>query len=391
MSHKNVVDRQVTLLLACIAANCIANIPLWLLPEILSDSMEYLKLTTVQSSWVVSAETIALAFSSIFLASRDFKVSYRQVAVVGAIIGLAGNFLSAQCDTFEALNLSRGLAGLGEGAVLMVANTLVADFEKPDRAYAVINLANIVYGSLAFFTLPIIFPQRSGLMVFNIAAVAMAALAPVLYWTSTRLVQRTSHLIEAETVRPDHHVFSVSAMTLYSAMLFLGSGCGASWSLMVEFGKAVALTQEQIDWAIGIGILAAIAGSGFVAVIELRFGRLTPVLLVTLGTAAVNYSISHTEVAAIFRADILGVLFGMYFLLPYFLGFGADIDKSGRVSAIVCAIFMLTSGSLGPIAGGFITDKIGIYSVGTATAASCAIAAILTIVFVRMEHSARIK
>lgn len=381
------VNRQLYLLFACIAANCFANIPMWLLPEILSDSMEYLTLTAVQSSWVISAETFALAFSSIFFASRNFRFSYRRLGVVGSVIGLAGNFASSQCVDFSGLFAARAVAGFGEGALLMIANTLVADFNKPDRAYAHINVANIIYGSFAFFSLPFVFPHRDGLMVFNIAAIAMLAMAPFFYWLSTRQVQRTSHLMESDTLKEAPQIFSVSAITLYMAMMFIGTGCGASWGFLVEFGKAISLPQEQIDFSIGFGTIAAIAGSGLVAIIGTRYGRLYPVLLAIALAGISNYSLSHTEDIFVYRLGILGLLFSMYFILPFFLGYGADLDRSGRVSAIVCAIFMLTAGSIGPLAGGAIADNFDISYIGTAILFMCVISAVFTVIFARLDKS----
>lgn len=364
------------LLVACTAANCFANVSLWLLPEVLSDSMEALKLTAFQASAVVSAETVMMALASIILSTRDFRVSYRNLALAAAGVGLVGNVLSALAPDFSYLFIARAIAGAGEGAVLMVATSLVADFEHADRAYAHMNTVNIIYGSAVFFSLPILFPHRDGLAVFLIVAIAMLPLVLPFFWLTERPVHHTAHGVIADDEKAPANIFTAGTLGLIAGMLLLGTGCGASWAFLVEFGKQVHMAQDQIDWAISASTVSAIVASAAVGVIGTRFGRLIPVLMMIAVAAVANASISHGNSPQVFRWSAIALLIAIYFLLPYFLGFGAALDRSGRISAIVSSVFMVTSGSIGPLVAGLVADRTGIPAIGTVTASLCLLSAV---------------
>lgn len=380
---KNEQGRTARLLIACIAANCFANVPLWLLPEILSDSISTLSLSAFQGSLVVSSENFMLALISILLVSTDFRFSYRTLALAGTVVALIGNTLSAFSSDFHGFFLSRAVAGAGEGAVLMVSNALVANFRNPERAYAGMTISNVIYGSLAFFSLPLLFSHREGLAIFLIIVAITVPLLPLLFWLSSDRVQRLPRHSDAVEPHMPAATFSATAFVLYGAMLLLGIGGGSCWAFLVEFGKQTSLSQERIDLAIGVATIFAIAGSGAVALLGGRYGRLIPVVIAAAAAGAASYSISYTTSPVVFGIDTAALLFFNYFLFPYYLGFGAQIDRSGRVSSVVGAIIMLTSGCLGPLVGGYVSDKAGIASVGMVAFVLYAAAIVLTVVFVR--------
>lgn len=347
-------NRKTQLLVACIAAYCFGNLTQWLLPEWLSDSMEVLKLSATQGSIACAAETVALAVTSIFLASRESRLTYFQVAIIGAVVALIGNGASGLVSSYPPLILSRFVAGVGEGAVLMVGTALVADFKNPDAVYAKLNIANIVYGSAAFFSLPLLFPSRNGLMIFLIATCALIPLLAGFGWISRRSITKGHEFGVASKTG----IFAPPALALYGGMLFLATATSGNWSFLVEYGKRTGMAQEQIDMAIGIATISAVIGSGLVALIGDRFGRLIPALACMAIAGFFNFDIVNNSSPLWFRIDCAFVLIGVYFLVPYFLGYGAALDASGRISAIVNAAFMLSLAS-GPVMSGAVNDYYG--------------------------------
>ncbi|RON67200.1 hypothetical protein BK671_14585 [Pseudomonas fluorescens] len=59
-------------------------------------------------------------------------------------------------------------------------------------------------------------------------------------------------------------------------------------------------------------------------------------------------------------------MLGQNYLLPYFLGFAATQDSSGRLCAVVSGSYLLT-GAIGPYFGGWLLDTVGAGSAGWLT------------------------
>ena len=71
---------------------------------------------------------------------------------------------------------------------------------------------------------------------------------------------------------------------------------------------------------------------------------------------------SHSHHPLVFRIGAVLIVAGTYFLVPYFLGYAAAQDPSGRDAAIVAGSFLLT-GAVGPYLGGFIIETFGVGSI----------------------------
>lgn len=362
------------LLLACIAAYTFANVPLWLLPVILSDSMATLALNATQSGLVVSGETLGLGVVSIALAAHSFGLRYRTIAMVGGCIGLVGNVLSAYAGSFEGLLAARLVAGVGEGAVLMVATALVADFADPERAYGILNIANILYGSAVFMLMPQVWPHRDGLEVFVIGALAMAPLLLPMTQLSTRTAA-VHHHVSAQT-GASFSVISLPAMLLYLSMLCIGSSSGGTWAFLAEYGKQTGMPEEAVVSAIGVATLAAILGSVLVSVVGSRWGRLLPMLVGVVVTGAANFLLTTVTSPLAFRIESAVTLIGVYFLLPGLLAYGACLDRTGRISTVVGGVFMLTI-AVGPTLFGLVVDHAGMPGLSPAVLLLCGTAFLL--------------
>lgn len=366
------------LLFACIAAYTFANVPLWLLPVILSDSMATLQLNATQAGLVVSGETLGLGLVSIGLAAHSFGLRYRTLALWGALIGLAGNGLSACAGSFESLLAARWLAGAGEGAVLMVATALVADFADPERAYGTLNVINILYGSAVFMAMPWVWPERHGLQVFVVCVVAMVPLLLPLWQLSSRTASVHQQVTDGAAAGAGGQcaVLSRPALLLYLCMLCVGSSSGGTWAFLAEYGKQTGLAEDAVVSAIGVATLAAIAGSVLVGVVGTRFGRLLPLLLGVLATGTANVLLTRVASPLAFRIESAVTLISIYFLLPGLLAYGAFLDRTGRISTVVGGVFMLTI-AVGPTVFGMVVDHAGMAGLSPAVLLLCGAAFLL--------------
>ena len=139
---------------ASTAAYCIANVGWWLQPEMLSEVMPRFGVGQGQASWILAAELAAITLSTLLLARFAGKVAFTRLLGVGLAVILVGQFVSVYASDVRILLLARLLAGVGEGAALMISNAALADFADPDRAYGQMNVINVAVGATVTFALP---------------------------------------------------------------------------------------------------------------------------------------------------------------------------------------------------------------------------------------------
>ena len=109
-----------------------------------------------------------------------------------------------------------------------------------------------------------------------------------------------------------------------------GGNCGSGFSLRRFAGN--------IDWN------------------QIRTGFFRLPLVIVVLIVAIN-AMSHWHHPLVFRFGAILNVVGMYFLLPYFLGYAAEQDPSGRDASVTAGAFLLT-GAVGPYLGGLYYRKL---------------------------------
>ena len=142
-----------------------------------------------------------------------------------------------------------------------------------------------------------------------------------------------------------------------------GLGAGAMWSFYYLLGDMAGLSEVQVHNAVGTAALVSVVGALLATLVGARFGRLLPVTLGIIVLIVAINAMSHWHHPLAFRLGAALNVVGMYFLVPYFLGYAADQDPSGRDAAVTAGAFLLT-GAVGPYFGGYIIENFGAGSMG---------------------------
>ena len=349
------------ILVASAAAYCIANVGWWLQPSLIHEVIVRFDVGESAAGLVASAEMTAIALSAALFGKLLGRFSLRLVASIGITVSLTGAALSILVQDYDLLLMSRSITGIGEGAMLTVASASLANFRNPDRAYGTINIAGILFGSAAVFSLPVT-ARYFGVEhnVFPTIFVGIAVLSLLL----PLLPRSTGHSHgQLSGPPPVHGIFSLKLLILVTAVFIVSVGAGAMWSFYYLLGDKAGLNEEQIHNAVGMAALVSVFGALLATLIGNRYGRIIPVTLGILILIVAINAMSHWHHPLVFRFGAALNVVGMYFLVPYFLGYAAAQDPSGRDASIVAGAFLLT-GAAGPYLGGYIIENFGAGSMG---------------------------
>jgi DHA1 family inner membrane transport protein len=348
------------ILLGTAAATGICNVSWWMQPQIVAQAMKVPGTTESQAGFVVAAEFGAMAILSVVLAQRVRTVSYFTIGIAGSLVTIIGAFGSLAATSYSSLILARFITGVGEGAALMVSTAAVANLANPDKAYAQLNIVNILLGACITFLLPE-FASTGGQSssAFGVLLISQIVLLfAILAMPRSVRTRPERHNSGAEIHGSVRYRIRVVALATFLVAL----GSGAMWSFYYVLGLKAGLNDDAINDAIGVAVLSSLPGGALATYLSTRIGRFWPTavaLIIMAADIAAMVSIPHVLV---FRVGACINLAVIYFLIPYFYRFATAEDDSGRGAAVVGGAFLLV-GAAGPYVGGLSIQHLGLHSI----------------------------
>jgi predicted MFS family arabinose efflux permease len=349
--------RHARILVSSFAAYCVANVSGWILPDIISEFVTVNHLSDSQAGLVGTVELASLALFSIVLARFARGISFRMIATVGTLVAVGFTVLSVFAPSHLALLLFRAITGLGEGATLMVASAALASFPDPDRAYGQMNLVNILYGSALIFLLPWLHGLVGAHVAFPMLLLSLVVLLPLVLLMPRGLALDARVDTGAGRVT-HHHDISPRMWLLAGCMFLIAMNSSAVWSFLILLGTRAGLAEPVAIRAVAIVALVSASGSFLATLQGTALGRLGPciasvvvmticiVILCLNGDVLVYHVLSAVLVSA------------LYYLIPYFMGYAAADDDTGRGAALIGGVFLLTV-ALSPYTGGLLIQHFG--------------------------------
>ena len=132
------------------------------------------------------------------------------------------------------------------------------------------------------------------------------------------------------------------------AILFFFIALGGFWSNIASIGLDAGLTEQQTGKAISLGLFGGLAGAFVAAQLNIRLGRLLPILLaISLQLTALVILYAGIQFTVFTLAAGL-FMFGWYMYFPYQLGMMAALDRDGRPMILANAVAGIGS-SIGPL------------------------------------------
>lgn len=266
MNNKNPSEEHSDLRLGLsgLATAPIGYLVLLFLPVYLEVVGINLSLTEQQIGWLASTDSVGLALATFIFSVFIKKVNFRHVLVIGVIVTVLGNLLSALVNDFILLCIIRSLTGLGEGMIVAVGISAIGMTKNPNRWFGFYTAAIVMVQAIGLVLVPIIYEQFSLLGVF----VAMAFFYALPLSVVKLLPSKSDDyklLIDTEALvlKQPSKLLNLGLLSL----LFFYISIGGMWTYMSLIGTSGGLTLSFVSQALATAMIAGLLGALFFAYI----------------------------------------------------------------------------------------------------------------------------
>lgn len=342
---------------AAAAAYGVGLLGLWALPFLISAIIHDLALDEAQAGLLMSAEFGFTMLASLLVAPFMGRAPRRTLALVGTVIAIAANIVSANIGDIYALAAVRCLAGLGAGLALACGNAAVSSARHPDRIAGHMNVLSVLlmivvmlgYAKvMALYGLPGLYYAMAATMAVMLLAIPMLAQrAPV---------AEAVPLVAARTGGSGNVLLSLPAICMMLAMFVFQARDTMGWAFVERIGTMVGYTGDELGVLLSVQSVVGLIGPLIAAMIGKRFGMSTPVILAILLTGGTSLSYvlgEHSK--TLYTAGVMTICVTYFYALSYLTGLAAELDREGRVVAAASS-FLSLGLAVGPaISGGLIS------------------------------------
>lgn len=350
-------------LIGAIGGNWASSAIWWLQPLLMRELAIDRGYGESKAGLLIFIELALMSLSSAVLTKYVPTARLGRAALAGIVLAIIASVISLEVSTFSQLAMSRVLAGIGEGAALMMSNSVAAGFRDPDSAFGKITVVNILFGVVLIPAVGLLhgaFPSAPSYAAIGATLIVAVLLIVAMPRTASLTATSWDAAVGAISARQMRNIWLVAFATF-----LIGMASGTMWAFYAVIGDKAGLTPDEVNTAVSISVFAGLVGAGLAAAIGSRFGRLAPLSGGILVMAGAIMLLSFGPTAMNFRVATCINVGCLYFLVPFFLGAGSAQHESGRGASYVGASFYFT-GALGPVTGGVLTETLGLQVMGVA-------------------------
>jgi predicted MFS family arabinose efflux permease len=316
-----------------IMGSCMAII----MPGFLSALSGMRGLTAAQVSIIASVELAATMIATLAVAPLVATRNRRVIALVALLLIMAGNLATGLLWDYNVLAAARIVAGLGEGAVIVVMASSVAATAMPDRIFAIYIASNLVISGVVFSALRVLTAIGHlnwiffALIALSAVAAAFLPLLPAFPPAVTRAPGAPAQATGSSAGELGTAVIGLAGT------LFFFVAIGTAWPLMGQIGASWGTSAEDVAEGLAASSFVGIVCALFVSWLGTRFGRRIPLVIGSCGLIAVMFTLTLRQ-ASLFGILCSAFVFWWVFTVPYYMGLMAEADRTGRVVSFSMAM-----------------------------------------------------
>ena len=325
-------------------------------PLLISALISGLDLSEKSAGFIATSEFLTIAFVSFLIAPKMGVWPRRSTALCGALIAIVGHACSAFAVDVGSLTIARMVAGIGAGMMLAAGNAVVASANNPDKLYSILMIVTGAAHLLLLGLGPIFTTRWSYPGAYGIEVVFLLCLLPFVWLLPQHRDADASGALKAED---SHQPFPLgSAIMICLAMTIFFARDSALWGFSQEIGRRTGMEDQTIGAVLGLTGFIGLLGAVAVAILNVRYGRLLPMISGLAVLTILSLGICLTSNAVVFSFGIVFWQAATFFTAPYIFGIAAELDPQGRVIA-ACGGCLLLGASLGPVIAGTLMDLGG--------------------------------
>ena len=366
-------DRQHWLIfLAGWGSFLVGNLAQALAPLVVQALTQHMSMVTSKAGYLVSAEFTGVALTAILIGPFIDRWPKRKIAIIGCLSAVTLHVVSIQLtSSYVTLLCMRFLAGLGAGATLAAGGAIIAGANAPDRMFALVKTFNAMVMAVMIWLAGYAVKGYGVAGGYGVLALIVFCTLPLLYCFPAAVKEKQS----ITKTRLPH--FVLGCLTLL-ALLNWVMVVSAPWAYLAIMGERSGLAVQQISALLGAGFIIGMSGGLLAAWLDLRFGRIMPVIVGILLNGVTWLLICAVPHHIVYTVSVLLNNISYFFTLPYLLGTAAALDREGRWASIASTSF-LGAIAIAPAAGGLIIDHWNATTLGVFTLTGGIMTAVLIV------------
>ncbi|RWU25734.1 MFS transporter [Pseudomonas alkylphenolica] len=342
---------------AAASAYGVGLLGLWALPFLISAIINDLKLNEAQAGILMSAEFVFTMLASLLVAPYMGRAPRRTLAIVGTLLAIGANLVSANMTELYSLAAVRCVAGVGAGLALACGNASVSSAKQPDRIAGHMNVLSV----LLMIVVMLGYAKVMALYGLSGLYYAMAATMAVMLLAIPAMQQRAPVAEAAPHARnakggAGNVLLSLPAICMMLAMFVFQARDTMGWAFVERIGTMVGYSGDELGALLSFQSFVGLIGPLLAAMVGKRFGLSTPVILAILLTGATSLAYvlgEHSK--SLYTMGVMTICVTYFYALSYLTGLAAALDREGRVVAAASS-FLSLGLAVGPaISGGLIS------------------------------------
>ncbi len=309
------------------------------LPSLVIGMLSDLGFDQKQIGNVSTWQLLGIAVGS-FINLRLVKViSWRRIAYTGVVCLLLTDLASMFIRDYTAFILVRFISGTAGGICVSFAAFALGNTRWVDRNYGLFLSFQVGFAIVANLFLPGIV-QTHGIISIFVLFTALESVAVLILLRNIPDIEVTQ---QGASGVNSAEVWTYCIIQL-TAILFFFVALGGFWTYIAPIALDAGLSEQQTGRALSAGLFGGLAGAFVAAQMNIRFGRLIPILFaVGLQFSALVILYSGFDFPVFVLAAGM-FMFGWYMFYPYQLGLLAALDKDGRPMILSNAVAGTGSG-----------------------------------------------
>lgn len=377
MSQK--ISQSSLVLSAFASAYGVGLLTLLMLPFLMGAMMDGLQLSEGTTGLILSVEFTLAMVSSLLISPYINRVPRRTIAIIGTLMAIIANILSAYIADVALLICVRAFAGFGAGLALATGNSVIASAEDPDKTAGQVNVLFVILMIAVMLGFGFI-ADAFGLVgtYYGIAATYAVMLILVV-----RLPQYV-HVDDADSnttqlgAKTRVGLIGLVPIGMMATMFLFSMRDTMGWAFVEQIGVSLGYSTSEMGMILALQAFIALLGPLIVAKVGNKFGITIPVLIGIIGHGMITLGyLMASDSKFFYTAIVLMNATAYFYALAYLTGLAASLDKEGRVVAATGS-FIALGIAVGPAFAGQLIN-LGGYSL---VAWSIIIIIVLTVIAV---------
>ena len=371
------ISQRSLVLSAFASAYGVGLLTLLMLPFLMGAMMNGLNLSEGTTGLILSVEFTLAMVSSLLISPYINRVPRRTIAVVGTVMAIIANILSAYISDVALLICVRAFAGFGAGLALAAGNSVIASAEDPDKTAGQVNVLFVVLMILVMLGFGFI-ADNFGLVgtYYGVAGTYAVMLIMVIRLPQYINVEPSDNVVITNKVSMS--LIGLVPVGMMATMFLFSMRDTMGWAFVEQIGVALGYSTSEMGIILALQAFIALLGPLVVAKVGNKFGITIPVLIGIIGHGMITLGyLMASDSKFFYTAIVLMNATAYFYALAYLTGLAASLDKEGRVVAATGS-FIALGIAVGPAFAGQLIN-LGGYSLA---AWSIIIIVILTVITV---------